>query len=84
MSLAKLHFLVKKVLKNVSQKEVSQLLTKIDQSSDKLINQADESIFGELTESDKGELKSELRKWSVSEDISEVNATAIVSWLNKQ
>ncbi|MFN8671927.1 MAG: hypothetical protein U0457_07575 [Candidatus Sericytochromatia bacterium] len=74
---------VKKLETKVSKEEIKELVTNMEKNKDVIFQNNGVNVFENLSLSDSSNLAKKLDEWNVPKEASELNASVILAWLNK-
>jgi hypothetical protein len=73
---------MKDLIKSIPKEEVKQLLNEMQAKKEILFDKENKSAFGKLNEADQNILIEKMAEWEVPDELSNLNASVILSWLN--
>jgi hypothetical protein len=72
---------MKELFKTIPKEEVKQLLNEVHSQKEVLFDKENKSAFGKLNDKDQNILIEKMAEWNVPEELSNLNASVILSWL---
>ncbi len=75
---------IKNLFKPAMKEELKNLIQNVDSQKEIMFDTKNEkSAFGKLSSKDQDVLKEKMAEWNVPQELSNLNASVILSWLNK-
>ncbi|MBC7474656.1 MAG: hypothetical protein H7263_10225, partial [Candidatus Sericytochromatia bacterium] len=75
---------IKNLFKPEMKEELKNLIQNVDSQKEIMFDTKNEkSAFGKLSSKDQDVLKEKMAEWNVPQELSNLNASVILSWLNK-